>query len=147
MMNCNIKRTEEKCCERSIFLVLFIVYQSVRISLLEVIFTVRISICLVVKCFDARLCLNSSQLAATGTTTGWGGSGTCCRWGAGGTQVERGTATLLGRRHLHLLSVLIIYIYCLSILFYLFLYNDKVDSASLLGWNNIRNSETCRQIR
>ena len=91
-MNCNIKRTEEKCCERSIFLVLFIVYQSVRISLLEVIFTVRISVCLVVKCFDPSLCLNSCQLAATGTTTGWGGSGNCCRWGDGGTQVELGTA-------------------------------------------------------
>ena len=146
MMNCNIKRTEEKCCERSIFLVLFIVYQSVRISLLEVIFTVRISICLVVKCFDARLCLNSSQLAATGSTTGWGGSGTCCRWGAGGTQVELGSLGT-GGKTTSTSTVGSIYLYCLSILFYLFLYNDKVDSASLLGWNNIRNSETCRQIR
>ena len=145
-MNCNIKRTEEKCCERSIFLVLFIVYQSVRISLLEVIFTVRISICLVVKCFDARLCLNSCQLAATGDHH-WLGRVRYLlqvgRWWHAGRAGHCHT----GGKTTSTSTVGSIYLYCLSILFYLFLYNDKEDSASLLGWNNIRNSETCRQIR
>ena len=86
-MNCNIKRTEEKCCERSIFLVLLFVFQSVRISLLEVIFTVRISVCLVVKCFDPSLCLNSCQLAATWRGAPLAGAGQVTA--AGGAMVAR----------------------------------------------------------